>query len=168
MQQGGGVREHVFWKNYFFHCAYTRYEAGLSIDEIWADVEDPNRAPVTTTSPVVPPSVSVPVASAGVAGENIEETITFDEDMVNAETSNSEVKHEKSDTLFEPFGDSTVQLSKPPTIRSESDYEMVDDDGTRLLEDSVVNSDIGADTPLEDADYELDELEAEIARELED
>jgi len=33
----GGERELVFWKNYFFHCAYTRYEAGLSIDEIWSN-----------------------------------------------------------------------------------------------------------------------------------
>merc|ERR1712232_338567 len=32
---GGGERERIFWKNYFFHCAFTRYEAGLSIDEIW-------------------------------------------------------------------------------------------------------------------------------------
>lgn len=33
----GGQRELMFWKNYFFHCAYTRYEAGLSIDEIWSN-----------------------------------------------------------------------------------------------------------------------------------
>lgn len=33
----GGQRELIFWKNYFFHCAYTRYEAGLSIDEIWSN-----------------------------------------------------------------------------------------------------------------------------------
>jgi len=33
----GGQREMIFWKNYFFHCAYTRYEAGLSIDEIWSN-----------------------------------------------------------------------------------------------------------------------------------
>ena len=34
---GGGTRETAFWRNYFFHCAYTRYEAGLSIDEIWCE-----------------------------------------------------------------------------------------------------------------------------------
>ncbi|KAL7563227.1 hypothetical protein ACA910_015719 [Epithemia clementina (nom. ined.)] len=33
---GGGVRETIFWKNYFFHCAYSRYEAGLSVDEVWS------------------------------------------------------------------------------------------------------------------------------------
>jgi hypothetical protein len=25
----GGHRELIFWKNYFFHCAYTRYEVRL-------------------------------------------------------------------------------------------------------------------------------------------
>lgn len=38
----GGKRELTFWKNYFFHCAYTRYEAGLSIDEIWSN--EPRKA----------------------------------------------------------------------------------------------------------------------------
>ncbi|KAL3789968.1 hypothetical protein ACHAWO_002022 [Cyclotella atomus] len=33
----GGARECAFWQNYFFHCAYARYEAGLSIDEIWSN-----------------------------------------------------------------------------------------------------------------------------------
>lgn len=43
----GGQRELVFWKNYFFHCAYTRYEAGLSIDEIWSnEPRDSRSAPV--------------------------------------------------------------------------------------------------------------------------
>ena len=34
---GGGTREVLFWKNYFFHCAVSRYEAGLSVDEIWSE-----------------------------------------------------------------------------------------------------------------------------------
>mmetsp|Transcript_2642 Transcript_2642/g.7292 ORF Transcript_2642/g.7292 Transcript_2642/m.7292 type:complete len:398 (-) Transcript_2642:338-1531(-) len=34
---GGGSRETIFWKNYFFHCAYCRYEAGLSVDEVWSE-----------------------------------------------------------------------------------------------------------------------------------
>ena len=33
---GAGEKETLFWKNYFFHCAYTRYQKGLSIDEIWS------------------------------------------------------------------------------------------------------------------------------------
>ena len=33
---GGGAREILFWKNYFFHCAFSRYEAGLSVDEVWS------------------------------------------------------------------------------------------------------------------------------------
>lgn len=38
---GAGEREIIFWKNYFFHCAYARYENGLSIDEIWASKPEP-------------------------------------------------------------------------------------------------------------------------------
>lgn len=45
----GGQREVIFWKNYFFHCAYTRYEAGLSIDEIWSN--EPRRPASTTNTP---------------------------------------------------------------------------------------------------------------------
>jgi len=36
MLSGAGEKESTFWRNYFFHCAYTRYENGLSIDEIWS------------------------------------------------------------------------------------------------------------------------------------
>lgn len=40
----GGQRELAFWKNYFFHCAYARYEAGLSIDEIWSNEAKPSKS----------------------------------------------------------------------------------------------------------------------------
>jgi hypothetical protein len=33
---GGGQREVIFWNNYFLHVANACYEAGLSIDELWA------------------------------------------------------------------------------------------------------------------------------------
>ena len=46
----GGERELIFWKNYFFHCAYTRYEAGLSIDEIWSNEPRPTTQPVTAVA----------------------------------------------------------------------------------------------------------------------
>lgn len=46
----GGQRELTFWKNYFFHCAYTRYEAGLSIDEIWSNEARPSGPAVAATA----------------------------------------------------------------------------------------------------------------------
>ena len=63
----GGQRELVFWKNYFFHCAYTRYEAGLSIDEIWSN--EPNRK----TGPAVSTGLSSSSAAAVAAAEEAEE-----------------------------------------------------------------------------------------------
>lgn len=46
----GGERESTFWKNYFFHCAYTRYEAGLSIDEIWSNEPRASRPVIAAAS----------------------------------------------------------------------------------------------------------------------
>ena len=34
---GAGVRERIFWRNYFCHCALARDGCGLSVDEIWGD-----------------------------------------------------------------------------------------------------------------------------------
>lgn len=54
-------------------------------------------------------------------------------------------------------------VSKPIAQRTESDYEMIGDDVGGKDLDAAVD-----DSPPDDAGYELDELEAEIARELED
>ena len=80
-----------------------------------------------------------------------EETITFDAPEAEGEA--------ETTTANEP---STEQSPKPAPKHTESDYEIVNDD--------TANEEIEADSdsPLDDADYELDELEAEIARELED
>jgi len=68
---GGGARERVFWRNYFFHCAFTRYEAGLSIDEIWGDMTEEERAAAARQTS----KEEEVAASAADAAE--EETITF-------------------------------------------------------------------------------------------
>lgn len=131
---GGGRRERVFWRNYFFHCAFTRYEAGLSLDEIWnEDFELPPKPEGTEES-----------ANAE------EEVITFDETPT--------ISDEGTDT-------------KPPS--EQTDYEIVDTppDAPRA-DDNVIDISSapkqGDDHELASEDYELDELEAEIARELED
>ena len=146
---GGGERERIFWKNYFFHCAFTRYEAGLSIDEIWSD------------EPPIADSVSSSVHNESVGSGLVaeEETITF-------ESRDGTQSGDKSPTEKEACeaGDSSSgeKAENPPKVtRQSSDFEIVDD-----LDDF----DSGAkDTDdVDTGDYELDELEAEIARELED
>jgi hypothetical protein len=96
-------------------------------------------------------------------GDEVEETITFDADKT-PQPDNTSTTDEPAPTLF--INDDG--LSKPTAaIRLESDYEMIDDD--KLLIDSSLNSNVDAtNATLNDGEYELDELEAEIARELED
>jgi hypothetical protein len=157
---GGGIREHIFWKNYFFHCAYTRYEAGLSIDEIWSEVpiEDTNQPPAESKSNTLS---TIPLVST-IAGKSdeVEETITFDVEK----TSNVSVPTtiaEQAPQLFDHDDTTTAAPSEP-------DYEMMNDD-TLLMDSTLnINNDGAIGEPLDDGDYELDELEAEIARELED
>ena len=137
---GAGSREHFFWKNYFFHCAYTRYEAGLSIDEIWSD------------EPMAPQSETTSNVEEEEHHED-EHTITFEGAEQN-ESDNLGASVAPSPSAKAPLFDSTPEVAPVLPMGSSSsgsnsgaDYEMVGD--------------------VED-DAELDELEAEIARELED
>jgi Pre-toxin domain with VENN motif len=182
------VRERVFWKNYFFHCAYTRYEAGLSIDEIWSELTEEERAPVIDTSSATAASgggataasaqhanLSPPTSigslmdaiSAQVSAMNeapatdtdVDETITFE----TTDVSGSVAHDAESTALFKQESASSSTVKAATKGPSESDFEMVGED---KLDTEV--EDGADDAPLGDEDYELDELEAEIARELED
>ncbi|GAX19367.1 hypothetical protein FisN_4Lh345 [Fistulifera solaris] len=136
----GGERERTFWRNYFFHCAYTRYEAGLSIDEIWSD------DPLVFVSPI----------PTDLPGENDEETIIFQE-TVNVKDMNEP----KSDQPKPASHDAESNVSDVDVPSDRNDFEMVGE-----TEGDHTPSNDGDDDDL--ANYELDELEAEIARELED
>ena len=96
-------------------------------------------------------------------GVNVEETITFNEEE------EIDIAHnDKSDVLLVQGVAPSSGTSHHTTHRSESDYEIVDVEGTKTVVDPVLQNDEGIDTSVDNADYELDELEAEIARELED
>jgi hypothetical protein len=149
---GGGDHERIFWQNYFFHCAWCRYEAGLSIDEIWSDQ---------------PQTDSLATNVMG-SETNEEETITFDA---------SEDPETGKAFLSEPVTDADAPFhageghKEGPSGTAGSDPRValtaVENAGFELVGESE-----GADdeTGLQGdvADYELDALEAEIARELED
>ena len=137
---GAGDRERTFWRNYFFHCAFTRYEAGLSIDEIWSD------QPAILFSGV-----------AHVDDElHAEETVTFEvqenysanESVASSTAGRAPLFDTNITTEEETAGRATESTSSGSN--EGADYEMV----------GVADG----DTDL----AELDELEAEIARELED
>jgi len=134
---GGGDREKTFWRNYFFHCAFTRYEAGLSIDEIW-------------------PDGGQPVSDTAVEEESTEEEIVTLETPVQKAAALTEASKP-----VEAFPSKALSSSEDQAQSAESggsgstaaEYEIVDDN-----EDE--DDDIFAG--------EMDELEAEILRELED
>lgn len=149
---GGGDHERIFWQNYFFHCAWCRYEAGLSIDEIWSDQ----------------PQADTLATSAAGSEANEEETITFDaiEDpdaekaFLSDPTTDADAPfHAGEGDMEVPSGTAGSDLRVASTLAENAGFELVGeskgaDDETKLP------GDIG--------DYELDALEAEIARELED
>jgi len=144
---GGGAREKVFWQNYFFHCAYTRYEAGLSIDEIWSfkpDMEEEEGVPSQTGDKVDD--------STGVGSG--EEVVEFD--VEESENGSTATPAFVSDDIInsELQGDATNEHS--PVDTKEGSPSASDTTQFEVLDE------------LEKDDPELDELEAEILRELED
>jgi hypothetical protein len=138
----------IFQRNYFFHCAFCRYEAGLSIDEIWSENQP---APSEATA----------------AGPRDEETIVFDHPTDDKKPAES-VKVFPAEPVTDadaPFGKETNSSadeheSSSPAA-STTEYDMVGDNFDQDLAAGLDDIDSGVD-------YELDELEAEIARELED
>jgi hypothetical protein len=155
---GGGARERVFWNNYFVHCAFTRYEAGLSIDEIWSYQQESSSEggdPAAATS-AVGGTEGEAGATAAAGGTTEEETVDFD---------GSAIPTGAAGVAFQEMGGEGVNDTQavgahgdggPDSAFSDmnagNDFELVDDDNA---------PDGGAGGP------EFDELEAEIARELE-
>lgn len=185
---GGGARERVFWRNYFFHCAFTRYEAGLSIDEIWGDMTEEERAAAARKHSSAKQEKEEQLLAAAAVntkkeGENHpdEETITFHED----ESDGAKGK-EQQQQQHQPAN--TKATSAAATDSAEggesSSYEMVEggDGAAAEGEGHTTDNEVVGDNKKdgtnasggaggeeeEDDDYELDELEAEILRELED
>lgn len=147
---GGGERERIFWKNFFFHCAFTRYEAGLSIDEIWSEEQ-----PDTLAS-----SVHTEEAKASASGTE-EETITF-EGGEGSQVSDNKLPAEREASEAGDSSAAEKSVSGANVTRETSEFEMVD--GMDDIEGSDKEK---KDGDGEAEDYQLDELEAEIARELE-
>ena len=167
---GAGEREKSFWRNYFFHCALARYEAGLSVDEIWGD--QPLELPKDVT-------VASAAAAADEASEHhVDETITFEpasparpasdvlDDAGAATTASVGASLSAPSTGGAPSISSGAggpaaaggpSMSQNSSASDYSPYEMVGSGGG-----------VGAGATDGDGEPEdMDDLEAEIARELE-
>jgi hypothetical protein len=150
---GGGVREQVFWKNYFFHCAFTRYEAGLSVDEIWSyQVQTAEESIGGQDDTDLTGENKVEGISSG-----SEETVVFD-----AETDPSiSDPHAGFQDMEKVMAADEIDASLDAGVTTDASLGQSDgspNNGFELLDDCV---DLG------EVDPELDELEEEILRELE-
>ena len=142
----------IICRNYFFHCAFRRYEAGLSIDEIWSE------------HPSAPAS----------ADAKAEETIVFEHGSAAAPAAaekafpadpttdtDAPFRRQDNEAPRSPERGTAPEATGSPAV-STTEYDMV---GDTFDQDGLAGAD---DVDITAADYELDELEAEIARELED
>lgn len=125
-----------------------RYEAGLSIDEIWSD-----NPPVFASTP----------KPQDVEGE---EMITFDSAVTTKDSQKGVAVSKPGEASKPNDSQKTPTATTGPVVEDDtSDFELVADTVDKSSSTpSVEADDAGQDT----GDYELDELEAEIARELED
>jgi len=194
---GAGGREVNFWRNYFFHCAFIRYTVGLSIDEIWASKPVPpcpgelaeteqREEELRNSSHHDESATGAEVASHSSQGEIVFEDNEKDVKLDLGEEDVDVVSPQKATEkpAAATGGDvATVDrgASNSPSSASTQDnsYEMIaneaaaaavedDDDVVAIVGDvSAAGSgvDIGDD---DDGDLDLDDLDAEIARELED
>ncbi len=173
----GGQREVIFWKNYFFHCAYARYEAGLSIDEIWSN--EPHRSGSITTPTAMEDEVQLENYDFVQTEQSDVGEIVFDSissSVVSGSGIGAAVGTSIIDDAAQPLIASSTSTSIAPPFTPQRDV-------TFEKTSSITNSDYEAEL-LGGGGYEfvassgagagdgddgsIDELEAEIAAALDD
>mmetsp|Transcript_9092 Transcript_9092/g.20550 ORF Transcript_9092/g.20550 Transcript_9092/m.20550 type:complete len:353 (-) Transcript_9092:256-1314(-) len=172
----GGQRELIFWKNYFFHCAYTRYEAGLSIDEIWS-----NEARASHHA-----AVAEELEDGEVVNYVPDEEVVFDSASSAASIESGSDKKGESMSKADVGVSKDAQLSNVSTTQtyipiggsisppSSPQRDVTPKSDTSTPSDSVVESGGGSDYEFvanaggDEDDGSMDELEAEIAAALGD
>lgn len=127
----GGDKEITFWRNYFFHCAYTRYEAGLSIDEIWAPKTEDEQLELekkalqeASTSDIKPTAVAVAAVASNVFSVASGAAMNFMNKAAAAAKATSETKQAAAGTTTppsetpSPLPTSTSTAPAPPAVPS--------------------------------------------------
>lgn len=173
----GGERERIFWKNYFFHCAYARYEAGLSIDEIWCP-DHQEKGPVLEDESddydVVNDSYEEVIFDSATSAVGHRDSLSHNNDInlkIPANETSNVVDRAKSLStqqnikLYGGEVSSSSSSSTTPLDRADAAYK------TALLVaqcESVGGTDYEFVASCAGGEDELDELEAEIAAALDD
>jgi hypothetical protein len=180
-QGGGGIRETKFWHNYFLHVAHGRYTAGLGLDEIWGDHVVLENSAAATAAPNTPDTTTLMGAAASMVGAAV--TAAAAAAAVNSTAATAKQQGEmvdESEGEVVEFDDNPAAAAAPPgsgttantSLNNSNGFELVSSEGSadHDHDDAAAAKNANDDTDDIDigSDYELDELEAEIARELED
>jgi hypothetical protein len=174
----GGQRELIFWKNYFFHCAYTRYEAGLSIDEIWSNEPRPSSQAVAAVEEESEDLNDVDADSEEVifdSDEAMEPMSAYmkGESAILGRDSSSSTNDAQSSATATPSTVTSTSIEGVDSPSSSTQRETAQAD-IATPSNSVAESGGGNDYEFVpsagggDDDGEMDELEAEIAAALDD
>lgn len=161
----GGERELIFWKNYFFHCAYTRCEAGLSIDEIWSNEPRASR-PALATAATASNCVEDLSSSSGELIDRSDDEIVFDSTSVSAAGSEEGSGKEEialeggvnKGSIFNDAQLNSATMQQTPTPQSVAIPSSTESEQYEFVASGGFDGDDGL----------MDELEAEILAALDD
>lgn len=142
------VSDLTFWKNYFHHCSLARMEIGLDVDELWGTKPELKGA---ASSKSISESTDAQSISGSAANENesssvVSEEITF--------TTQLPTVADQTDATAAIAGSSPAPVSHGSSSQSESG--------------NGYNTSGGSSEYDKVSDSDLDDLAAEIAKELED
>ncbi len=178
---GAGEKERLFWKNYFFHCAFIRYQKGLSLEEIWSSKP---KAIITGNTEINSSGMNTNERNMTDIIDNIDDDdsveLDFEEENLNVENDGAVTRNNSNNETSQSFPDVTAALTKSKsndgsgigeensTVANErtqsdsvSEYEIVND-----AIGNINDGDDGDDLDDMDDMDNMDDLEAEIAREL--
>lgn len=131
-----------------FHCAFIRYEKGLSVEEIWSEAGSKREIETDAANTH---------SQTDIANKNDEESVEL---TFEADENNSNDEDEIESVLKEDESNDKVDASNMESSRKSpiGNYEMVD-----KVKHNMVGS--GGDDD-DDGGGDLDDLDAEIAKEL--
>jgi len=166
---GAGAQEKKFWKNYFQRCALIRKQVGMDMNEIWGRDNPSSSDSVKSGEEIVfsrtssHSSVTPPADNTTNTKESIEkqDPSSFTQRFGISSTTNFATS--ASNLVGGLFAGTTEQPSAalaPPVTQTENNNDF--DDSFEIIKDKVAIS--YGDEGNED---DLDDLEAEIAKELE-
>lgn len=176
---GAGSQENKFWKNYFQHCAVIRKQVGMSVTEIWRDTDQTSADSVSTAKSGEHENEIVFSRSSS----NSSETAAAD----NTTSSNNKQQtpsEEKQNPAFFNVGiptnvTTTFAASASKLVGglfsatpAEGDGQAQEDkrEGDELTDSFEIIKDkrsVSYSDKNESGEDDLDDLEAEIAKELE-